>query len=101
MHEARSGCLRMLAAMIAGCALLACSDAADDIDQFADCTAICDRYQECFDDNYDTSRCTDRCEDMDRRNEMEAVDDCESCIDDRSCAEAVFPCAVECAGIVP
>ena len=29
------------------------------------------------------------------------ADDCQSCINDRSCAGAVFNCGGECAGIVP
>ena len=79
----------------------ACSDAADDIDQFSDCIDICGRYQDCFDENYDTDACADRCEDMDHTNASTEIDQCENCMDDRSCTESIFPCAPECADIVP
>ena len=29
------------------------------------------------------------------------IDQCENCMDDRSCTESIFPCAPECADIVP
>jgi hypothetical protein len=67
-----------------------------------DCNRICDRYQECFDEDYDVSACTDECRE---RGDEEAFDDqaesCQNCIDDRSCAGATFACASECSGIVP
>lgn len=70
------------------------------IDQAADCHAICTRYKDCFDDTYDVSACQDRCENM-IDSDPHAADDCEACIDDRSCTEAIFPCADECNSIVP
>jgi len=73
------------------------------VDRIADCHQICDRYQSCFDDDYDRGACRSRCSDMaeeDREFERK-VDSCETCIDDRSCTAATFACATECAGIVP
>jgi hypothetical protein len=78
-----------------------CDDAADDIDQYTDCIDICGRYAECFDDDYDTDSCADRCEDMDHRNDSSDVDRCENCLDEPSCVGAVFECSAECVGIVP
>ena len=33
--------------------------------------------------------------------ETERIDDCQECVDDRSCANATFACATQCVGIVP
>ncbi|HKU39184.1 MAG TPA: hypothetical protein VJR89_13580 [Polyangiales bacterium] len=82
-------------------ALAACSDAADDVDQYSDCIQICGRFKDCFDDDYDTDSCADRCEDMEHRNGTSDVDECEDCLDDQSCTGAVFNCGTECVGIVP
>jgi hypothetical protein len=80
--------------------LLACTD---DIDEQFDCIAICDKYAECVDEEYDVDDCADQCETTADGDEDFAnrADSCEACIDDRSCAESVFPCTSECAGIVP
>lgn len=71
-------------------------------DNAVDCQGICNRYQECFDENYDVGDCTERCVD-DASNEGYATqaDECDACIDDKSCTSATFNCATECAGIVP
>ena len=70
-------------------------------DEASDCSVICDKYQDCFDSNYDTDACYDRCvaraDDMSSRNQE---DECESCIDDLSCGEAVFECTDNCVGII-
>ena len=73
------------------------------VDRFTDCSQVCDRYAECFDDDYDVERCTNECDDA-AQNADDAdnrLDQCENCLDDRACAESVFPCAVDCAGVVP
>lgn len=73
------------------------------IDEETDCRAICGRYEECFDEDYDVEGCVDRCNDMTDADggDPHAADECEACIDERSCTESVFPCAAECASIVP
>jgi hypothetical protein len=78
----------LLLPMIGGC-----TQAAERVD----CNAVCSRYQECFDSDYDVDDCVARCSDSDDTN---AADECEACIDDASCAES-FACTPECAGIVP
>ncbi len=87
---------------LAGAAILGCS-AADPITNAITCNDVCSRYSECFNADYDIDGCTDRCEndatsdeDKERRLEM-----CDSCIDDRSCAESFVNCSDDCAGIVP
>lgn len=81
-------------------AALMYSSACNDADDLIDCAKICNRYEDCVDDDYDVSECVDRCEDFADRNPGSA-DACESCIDDRSCIESVFQCGGQCAGIVP
>ena len=63
---------------------------------------ICDRYRDCFDADYDTAACRNRCEDNADADESFAdhADDCENCLDDRSCTGS-FACVAECSGIVP
>jgi hypothetical protein len=83
----------------------ACSDDPSDplkgIDRTTDCSAICDKYKECFDNDYNVDKCHDNCADMTSDSDTDKIDDCESCIDDKSCASGAFSCATECAGIVP
>ena len=66
------------------------------------CETICERYQDCFDSEYDVSECVDTCieNSKDEAQYEEQVDVCEVCVEDRSCSES-FACAGECAGIVP
>jgi hypothetical protein len=71
-------------------------------DNAVDCQGICDRYQECFDESYDVSDCTERClDDASNEGYDTQADACDACIDDKSCASATFNCATKCAGIVP
>lgn len=88
-----------LCAFLFGSAAIAVSGC-DEADQAVDCSQICNRYQECFDEDYDVSACIDRCRPM-LDEDPHGADDCEACIDDRSCTGAVFNCASDCAGIVP
>jgi hypothetical protein len=65
------------------------------------CDQICDRYKDCFDANYDADACQSSCEDKaDDSGFADKAEDCESCIDDKSCTGS-FACADECVGIVP
>ena len=84
---------------------VSCSEDNDPIEQFdeaADCHDICDRYQECFDKDYDTDKCRNSCEtradDPDHRDQEER---CSDCIDAASCTGAAFSCATDCLGVVP
>jgi hypothetical protein len=71
------------------------------IDRSMDCSEICGRYKDCIQTDYDTDKCEDRCTDMVDSKETDKIDDCENCIDDKSCTNSVFNCTTECAGIVP
>jgi len=78
-------------------------DLTDDIEAEIDCQGICQRYADCFDEDYDVSACQNRCEDNVDRGDLTAaeVDACDDCIDDRSCAEGTLSCTSECLGVVP
>lgn len=67
-----------------------------------DCANICDTYSDCIDDGIDKSDCVDRCEDKGQADPdfAEQADECEKCIDDKSCTEASVECATKCAGVV-
>ena len=84
-------------------ALVACGDEVDEVTNTITCTDVCERYSDCFDDDYDVDACVDRCEDEatpDEEKEAE-LEECDACIDDESCASAVFECTTECAQFVP
>ena len=101
MHQAFRTSITVLAlacsALTAGCG----EDNA--IDRLLDCQQICDRYQGCFDSDYDVDECRDSCEsEADADADFEdQVDACERCIDGLSCTEGTFSCAADCIGIVP
>lgn len=78
----------------AAAALLASSSA-----RLADCSDICDTYDDCF-ESIDEAFCLDRCEDYADQGEAyeEQVDLCNDCFDERGCSA---DCNAQCAGIVP
>lgn len=79
--------------------LVACND----IESRVECVAICDKYSECYDSDYDVDGCAEECTDKYDADEdfIEDIDACDNCVDDKSCAESTFACAADCAGIVP
>lgn len=89
--------------LIAAALSLATFGCADEIDNAIDCDYICDRYASCFDDNYDSTACQNRCEDNANTDDnfQEKVDACDECIDDDSCVSSAFSCSDECSSIVP
>lgn len=96
--------LALVLTLSAGCALsFAACGVDDELENEIDCQAICQRYSDCFDADYDVSGCQDRCEDDVDQGELTSneVDACSDCIDDRSCASGTLSCTTECLGIVP
>ena len=73
------------------------------IDAAIDCHAICGRYKDCFDMNYDLAACEGRCRDRSTTDTdyRHKADQCSACIDDRSCSTATFNCASQCSTVVP
>ena len=86
--------LGVAAALAIGC---------DHITNAVDCHGICHRYADCFDKSYDTDGCENRCKDSANSDKsfMSKVEQCNDCIDDKSCTDATFNCATQCGGIVP
>jgi hypothetical protein len=86
--------LCLAGALTAGC---------DHITNAIDCHGICQRYADCFDKSYDTGACENRCKGNANsdKDQMSKVEQCNDCIDDKSCSDATFKCAVQCTGIVP
>ena len=72
------------------------------VDQAFDCNQICNRYSDCFDENYDVSQCKTDCRDNAAADDTYAdkASACETCLDDKSCTGS-FACVDECVGIVP
>jgi hypothetical protein len=96
--------LRNVALALGGGLLLgAATPSCGEVDELIDCNTVCGRYSKCFDSGYDVGACRARCEEKADQDKDFArkTDACAVCIDDRSCSEATFKCATECAGIVP
>jgi len=89
----------------AGCLLfsLAVSAPGCGADAAFDCQAVCSRYADCYDPNYDVGKCRERCRAA-SANDPEIrskAGQCEACIGDKSCISATFACGVTCGAIVP
>jgi len=93
----------VIAFSLALTALAACGkdDPITAIDRTTDCSAICDKYKDCINSDYDTEACVDRCTDMVTEEKTDRIDECEACVDEKSCTNSAFSCLTECAGIVP
>jgi hypothetical protein len=89
--------LATVAALIEGCAV------AQAIENKVDCGTICNRYKDCFSNTYDVSTCKTRCESSAKNDNgyQSKVNVCAACIDEKSCASAVFKCNTECGAVVP
>lgn len=74
-----------------------------EIDQSVDCADVCNRYRDCYDSSYDVDSCRDRCEGyVDSDGGMPfAANECDTCLDARSCAGSAFSCADECSPLLP
>jgi hypothetical protein len=82
-------------------AFVATAPACSTVENKYNCDQICDRYADCFDQSYDTDACQADCEAQAEDDAFaDKAEDCEACIDDRSCSGS-FACVDECAGIVP
>ena len=91
---------RILAVLVV---LVPACGAADEVESHIECDAICEKYADCYDSDYDIEECASDCraefdEDADY---LDKIDACDSCIEDKSCSESTFECTDECVGIVP
>lgn len=91
-----------MVALVLSLTALGC-DAATEVDESVDCSDLCNRYQSCYDTNYDVAACRDRCEGLVDADggRPRAANDCDTCLDDRSCVSSAFTCNTECAGLIP
>ena len=73
------------------------------VDAALDCHAICERYRSCFESSYDVGACEVRCRDRSSSTPdyRRQADQCNACIDERSCAASTFNCVGQCASVVP
>lgn len=72
-------------------------------DEIFDCQSVCERYRDCFKSDYDVDGCRQRCRNASENDPSvrQDADQCQACIDDKSCASATFNCAGSCSSIVP
>ncbi len=94
---------KYLTLLIAGLALGGAVVSCDTVDEAFDCHAVCSRYHDCYDQNYDVGKCQDVCRAKAAHDDSikQAADTCESCIGDKSCLSATFECGSSCSNIVP
>jgi hypothetical protein len=94
--------LVVLALGFIGSGLLGCEDDAEAVTTTpTTCNDVCQRYQACYDEDFDVDECTADCEDetVDSDRRQDRLDDCKECIDTSSCIEA-FRCADDCVGLI-
>ena len=68
------------------------------------CDNICSRYRTCYNQNYDTGTCAQRCRDKSNSdsNYMQESQTCSACLDNnKDCTSTTFGCGSQCSGIVP
>lgn len=90
--------------MLAGFVALLAAAGCDPVTNAIDCHGICDRYNTCYDKNYDTGACETRCRNNANSNSdyMQESQTCSACLDNnKDCASTTFNCVGECSGIVP
>jgi hypothetical protein len=91
-----------LAVVVFFLASLAVTCSCSFFDNTTDCNAVCERYAGCFDDGYDSDRCTKRCIDNSWGNDdyTAQVNACDACIATQDCLTNAFECGSDCADII-
>ena len=99
MRATMKKCLLMVTTVVGFASLHAC----DKADEIFDCQSVCKRYAECYDPKYDVDGCRTRCRNASANNPSirNDADECNACIDDKSCLAAPFSCGGPCGTIVP
>jgi hypothetical protein len=99
--------LKKTSVMVVGAALAAIvsfvgAGGCDETQNAYNCSDLCNRYRDCFDQTYDTSACSSRCQTQanNSQNFDERANSCQNCLNENSCAGAALTCP-SCAGIVP
>jgi len=90
-------------ASVAALSAVGCSDPIQAIDQSVDCNDICNRYRDCYNASYDTSACRSRCENYVHGDggHGDQANQCDMCLDPRSCTTVAFACSTQCMNIIP
>lgn len=72
-------------------------------DEIFDCQAVCTRYRDCYQSDYDVDKCRNDCRTRSEHDSSvrSAANQCEACIGDKSCLTATFTCQPSCLSIVP
>ena len=101
--QSRSWIRRLVPALLLAGGLGAGVAACDSVDAAFDCQAVCSKYRDCIQTDYDVGRCRDNCRQQASNDDSfrHKADVCEACIDGQSCAASTFSCSGDCAGIVP
>ncbi len=83
-------------------ALMGCSDPIQAIDQSVDCNDICNRYRDCYDSAYDTGAWRSHCENyvLGDGGHGDQANQCDMCLDPRSCTTVAFACSSQCMNII-
>ena len=71
--------------------------ACDGVTNAIDCNSTCNRYQTCYDKNYDSAACAKRCRDNANSdsNYMQKSETCDACLDNnKDCTSTTFSCGV-------
>ena len=99
MSSARVWVMGIAGLLSAAVGLTGCGAA----DAAFDCQAVCSRYKDCYDPNYDVAKCRSDCRADSANNPAirNDADQCEACIGGMSCLSATFNCASTCGSIVP
>ena len=87
-----------LAQLTAGCS------AADSVKDHFSCQDVCQTYDDCFHPaGFSVDDCKNKCEDKAVGNDkqQDELDECHSCIDDKSCVADVATCSGSCSNFVP
>lgn len=92
-----------LGAALAGIIAFMGAGGCDSTQNAWNCSDLCNRYQDCFDQNYDVSACSSRCQNLANNNQIvdERANACQNCMNQNSCNMATTFNCPDCAGIVP
>jgi hypothetical protein len=104
MKRPRMKIHRLVLTLLASCSVGWLGGAGcDSVDAAFDCSAVCNRYRDCYDASYDVDACRGRCRSNAEHDSTARAkaDACEACIGDMSCLSATFNCAQDCGAIVP
>lgn len=86
---------------LVGYGLVGCEDDAEVVNSIT-CGDVCERYQECIDEDFDIVACTDGCEANASAvtAQEQRLEDCDACLNGVSCEEGVFMCTNRCVGVI-